>query len=98
MLSDLGLQKEDEVKLLPRVRRLWAKAYAATNTVMSAELTPQAPTEKVHLTGADRADQRPPLLAKPSAGCGGTETSSAAAAAGPWLVSRSPGEQAKLGW
>ena len=51
----LKLDVIEEKKLLPRVRRLWNKAYAAANTVMSAELLPQrrrrgctspAPTEQ----------------------------------------------------
>ena len=53
----LKLDDADQKKLIPRVRKLWNKAYAAANSVMSAELQPQAPTERVHLTGADRADR-----------------------------------------
>ena len=50
----LDVEKDDERKLLPRLRRLYAQAYAVANTAMAAEHAPQNPTERVHLNSADR--------------------------------------------
>ena len=60
----LDVEKPEEKKMVPLVRRLFAQSYAVANALMAAEIVNTGADQRVHLTAPDRNDRITTLKGK----------------------------------